>query len=75
MVNPRDIAGERKKKKKKKKRIWHCERTIIFVQKNILRVMDQNGVSRNFDIFTFLHENVQQSVHFDVMMLILLSDH
>ena len=39
------------------------------------RVTDQNGVSRNFDIFTFLHENVQQSVHFDVMTLILLSDH
>ena len=41
----------------------------------ISRVTDQNGVSRIFDIFTFLHENVQQSVHFDVMMLILLSDH
>ena len=41
----------------------------------ISRVTDQNGVSRNFDIFTFLHENVQQSVHFDVMTLILLSDH
>ena len=41
----------------------------------ISRVTDQNGVSRNFDIFTFLHENVQQSVRFDVMTLILLSDH
>ena len=41
----------------------------------ILRVTDQSDVSRNFDIFTLLHENVQQSVHFDVMTLILLSDH
>ena len=27
-----------------------------------------------FDILTFLHDNVQQCVHFDVVMLILLSD-
>ena len=41
----------------------------------ISRVTDQNGASRIFDLFTFLHENVQQCVHFDVMTLILVSDH
>ena len=41
----------------------------------ISRVTDQNDVSRIFDIFTFLHENVQQCAHFNVMTLILLSDH
>ena len=41
----------------------------------ISRVTDKNGVSRNFDIYNFLHENVQQSVYFDVMTLILLSGH
>ena len=39
------------------------------------RVTDQNGVSRIFDIFTFLHENVQKCAHFSVITLILLSDH
>ena len=42
---------------------------------NISRDTDQNGISQIFDNFTFLHENVQQYVHFDVMTLILLSDH
>ena len=49
--------------------------SVLSVFLSISRVTDQNGVFRKFDIFTFLHENVQQSVHIDVMTLILLSDH
>ena len=48
---------------------------VLYVLYNISRVTDQNGVSRIFDIFTLLHENVQQCAHFNVMTLILLSDH
>ena len=50
--------------------LGHCSFNCRFS-----RGTGQNGVSRNFDIFTFLHENVQQCVHFDVMTLILLHDH